>query len=194
MDGLGSILLGAAEDVALGASVVAELVNLSHGTVGDETDESVGREQAQANNERLTQGLKIVIIHAGVDDVEKDGRDLSRTAEGILDGGVLGKKLGGKVGAADVFVVGWESIARKTEGQIQSLPRTSIWLRVFQESKSMVAKGKTHIDHQVRGLLCTLYRVGRHWDNLPVGVENSSARRLASNGLVKNGRKDPHAP
>lgn len=53
----------------------------------------------------------------------------------------------------------------------------------------MVAKGKTHIDHQVRGLLCTLYRVGRHWDNLPVGVENSSARRLASNGLVKNGRK-----
>lgn len=37
-------------------------------------------------------------------------------AEGILDGGVLGKKLCGEVGAADVFVVRRESIARETKG------------------------------------------------------------------------------
>ena len=92
------------------------LMDLSHGTVGDETDESVGRQQAQANNERFAKGLEIVIVHAGVDKVEEDGWDLSGTAEGILDGGVLGKKLCGKVGAADVFVVRRESIARETKG------------------------------------------------------------------------------
>lgn len=116
LDGLGSILLGAAEDVALGASLVAELVNLGHGTVGDETDESVGRKQAQADDERLAQGLEVVIVHAGVDDVEEDGWDLGRTAEGILDGGVLGKELCGEVGAGNVLVMRRECVARETEG------------------------------------------------------------------------------
>lgn len=116
LDGFGGVLLGAAEDVALRTGIVAKLMDLSHGTVGDETDESVGRQQAQANNERFAKGLEIVIVHAGVDKVEEDGWDLSGTAEGILDGGVLGKKLCGKVGAADVFVVRRESIARETKG------------------------------------------------------------------------------
>lgn len=72
-------------------------------------------EQAQANDQSLAQGLEVILVHARVDDIEEDGRDLSGTRERVLDGGILGQQLGGKVGVADVLVVRREGVAGKAE-------------------------------------------------------------------------------
>jgi len=87
-----------------------------HGSVGDETDEGVGRQQAQADDDSVLERLEVIIVEASVDDVEEDGRDLRRTSERVLDGGVLGEELGGEIVGGDVLVVRREGVALQAEG------------------------------------------------------------------------------
>ena len=52
---LGVEVLGPAEHVALGEALTAELVDLHHLAEGDQSDERVGRQQAQRHLQRLLQ-------------------------------------------------------------------------------------------------------------------------------------------
>ena len=61
----------------------------NHGAVGDETDEGVGRDQTQAHDEGVTESLEIIFIETSVDNEEENRRDLGRTGERVLDGGVF---------------------------------------------------------------------------------------------------------
>jgi hypothetical protein len=91
------------------ASVKEEGRKMNHGAVGDETDEGVRGEHAQADDEDVSQGLEVVGIETGVDDVEEDWRDGRRPGEGVFDRGVFGEELWGKVVGSEVFVVGREA-------------------------------------------------------------------------------------
>lgn len=82
------IVLGAAEDVRLGALGVSKFVDLGHGAVSNESDEGILRKQAQAHDQRLLQGLKTVILLAGIDDKEKDWWGNGGSGEAVLHGGV----------------------------------------------------------------------------------------------------------
>lgn len=86
-----------------------------HGSESDQSNEGIRRQQAQADHQSLPQRLELILIHTGVDDIDKDGWDLRRSREGILDGRVLREELGGKVGCGDILVVRWEGVALETK-------------------------------------------------------------------------------
>lgn len=116
LDGLGSVLLCSSEDVGLGASLVAELMDLSHGTEGDETYQSIGWQETETDHEGFTETLEVVFIEAGVYNVEEDGWSRRGAREGVLNGGILGEELCGEIGVGDVSVVRREGIARHAKG------------------------------------------------------------------------------
>ena len=86
-----------------------------HGAVGDQTNESVGREQTQGDNKRVLQCLEIILVNASVDDIQEDWRDLSASSQSVLDGCVFGEQLCREVGVGDVAVVGRELVAVQAE-------------------------------------------------------------------------------
>jgi hypothetical protein len=120
-DLFGLVLLGAAEDVRLGALGVGELVNESHRAEGDQTNKRVGREQLERRDKRLAQSLELILVDARVDNVEEDGGHSHRPGEGVLDGGVLWQQLGWEVGLRDVLVVGRERVALVAERAVPHL-------------------------------------------------------------------------
>jgi hypothetical protein len=87
-----------------------------HGAESDQSNKSMGRQQAQADDDAVLQRLEVVLVHAGVDDKDEDGRDLSRSGQRVLDRRILGQQLGGQVGSGDVLVVGGKAVALEAEG------------------------------------------------------------------------------
>ena len=83
---------------------------------GDQADESVGRQQAQRHDQSFLERLKLVLVHARVDDIQEHRRNLGRAGERVLDGRVLGKQLCREVRSGDILVMGREGVALKTEG------------------------------------------------------------------------------
>ena len=86
-----------------------------HGAIGDQTNEGMRRQQAQTDDQRILEGLEVILVHAGIDDVQKDGWDLSTPRECVLNGRVLGQQLCWKVGIGDVAVVRRELVTMQTE-------------------------------------------------------------------------------
>lgn len=68
-----------------------------HCTVGDQANQRIGRQQAQTDYQCLLQRLELILIDTGVNNIEKNGRDLGRARKSVLDGGELGQKLGRKI-------------------------------------------------------------------------------------------------
>lgn len=89
-DLLRTVLLAAPEDVALGAGGVAELVDGRHRAKGDEADEGGRREERERDDERLLERGQVLGLETRIDDVEEDGRHLTRPSERVLDRRVLG--------------------------------------------------------------------------------------------------------
>lgn len=87
-----------------------------HGAKGDQADQSVRREQTEADDQGISESLEVILVQAGIDDEQEYGGDLCGTCERILDGGVFGEELCGEVCAGNVLVVGRESIAGETKG------------------------------------------------------------------------------
>ena len=89
----------------------------NHGAEGDKADEGVGRQETQADDDSIAQGLEVFFIpEAGVDNKEKDRWNLGRSGKRVFDGGVFWEQFGGQVGVGDIFVVWWEGVPLQTEG------------------------------------------------------------------------------
>lgn len=106
MNLLGRVVLAAAENIRLGAFSVAQLVYLGlellagpqiaigpthHGTVCNKSNQRVWREQAQAHDDRVLEGLQAVLLLACVDDKNEDGKNgraCRSTGNAVFDGGV----------------------------------------------------------------------------------------------------------
>ena len=58
----------------------------------DQPDERIWWDQAQTNYEGISQGFQVILIHARVDNKEKNRRHLRWSRESILDSSVLGEK------------------------------------------------------------------------------------------------------
>lgn len=71
----------------------------------------MGRQQAQADDQRVLQGLEVILVNASVDNVQEDGRNLCTPSQGVLDGCVFGEQFSWEVGVGDVSVVGRELVA-----------------------------------------------------------------------------------
>jgi hypothetical protein len=71
----------------------------------------MGRQQAQADDQRVLQGLEVILINAGVDNVQKDGRNLCTPGQSVLDGCVFSEQFCREVGVGDVAVMGRELVA-----------------------------------------------------------------------------------
>jgi hypothetical protein len=93
-----------------------------HCAIGDQTDKCVRRKQTQANHQRVLQSLQIILVHAGVHDIQEDGRDLSTSCQCVFNGRVLSQQLGWKIGVGDVAVVRRELVAVQTERADPELP------------------------------------------------------------------------
>lgn len=76
---LGTQVLGAPENVALGDALAAQLVDLHHAAEGDETHQGRGGQERQRHLQGLLQGLQVLVLHAGVHHVEEDQRHLGTT-------------------------------------------------------------------------------------------------------------------
>lgn len=87
-----------------------------HGTIRDQPDQGIGRQQTQADHQSFPQCFQFILIDTGVHDEEEDRRDLSRTGESVFDGGVFGQEFSGEIGSRNVFVVRRKGIALKAEG------------------------------------------------------------------------------
>lgn len=82
-----------------------------HSTISDQSDQGMGRQQAQADDQRVLQGLEVILVNASVDNVQEDGRNLCTPSQGVLDGCVFGEQFSWEVGVGDVSVVGRELVA-----------------------------------------------------------------------------------
>lgn len=69
LDLLCAVFLASAEHVRLGTLGVANLVDVGHGSEGDEANEGRLGEEAQAHNEGLLEGSQAVLLLARVDDI-----------------------------------------------------------------------------------------------------------------------------
>ena len=79
-----------------------------HSAKGDQTDQRIRWEQAQAEHEGLTECLELVSVQARIDHVEEDGRRLRWARERVLDGAVFWVELCRKVVVGDIMVARWE--------------------------------------------------------------------------------------
>lgn len=82
-----------------------------HGTISDQSDQGMGRQQAQADDQRVLQGLEVILINAGVNNVQENGRNLCTSGQSVLDGCVFGEQFCREVGVGDVAVVWRELVA-----------------------------------------------------------------------------------
>jgi hypothetical protein len=73
-------------------------------------------QETQTDNERILEGLEIILIHARINHIQKDGRDLSTPRQRVLDRCVLREQLSREVGVGDVAVMRWELVTMQTEG------------------------------------------------------------------------------
>lgn len=113
---LGRVILASSEHVRLGAIRVPDFMHLCHSTERDETNQSVGRQQAQADDDGFLERIEIFLVQTGIDHKEENRRDLSRSREGVLDRRVLWKKLGREVGRRNVLVMRREGVSLQTKG------------------------------------------------------------------------------
>ena len=81
--------------------------------ISDKTDESIRKDQTQADHNCIMKSLQIVLVMTGIDDKEKYGRDLGGSSESVFDSGVFWKKFSWQIGIGDNFVMGWELLRDK---------------------------------------------------------------------------------
>jgi hypothetical protein len=113
-----------------------------HSAVGDQTDEGMGRKQTQGNNKRVLQRLEIILVNAGVDDIQEDRRNLGASSQGVLNSGVFSEQLCREVGVGDVAVVGRELVAVQAKRANPELS-TRVDLTINQAGRS---KAKCRLD------------------------------------------------
>lgn len=87
-----------------------------HGAVGNQSDQSIWWQQAQADHQGVSESLEIGFIHACVDNEKKDGRDRSRARQRVLDCCIFGQQLRREVGIGNILVVRGEAISLQTKG------------------------------------------------------------------------------
>ena len=86
-----------------------------HRSKSDEANKRVWRKQAQAHNQRVLESFERVLLLAGIDDKQEDGRGGCGAREHILNGGVVGRQLERPRIGADVLVVRRKLVALQTE-------------------------------------------------------------------------------
>lgn len=125
-----------------------------HSAIGDQTNESMRREQTQGDNKRVLQCLEIILVNAGVDNIQEDWRDLSASGQSILDGCVFGEQLCREVGVGYVAVVGRELVAVQAERANPELStRIDLTIRRATRSKSISCQESLLDDDDERWLM-----------------------------------------
>lgn len=95
----------------------------------------MGRQQTQADDQRVLQGLEIILIDAGIHDVQKDWRNLSTPGQRVLDRRVLCQQLCRQVCVGDVAVVRGELVAMQTE---RANPELSAGVNLANEQQDRI--------------------------------------------------------
>jgi len=91
-------------------------VDLGHGFISDQTDQGVGRQQAERHDDRVLESLQTILLLTCVDDEDEDRGNGGGSSESVLDGGARGVQLWRNGVLRDVLVVRWQTIALQTEG------------------------------------------------------------------------------
>jgi len=91
-------------------------VNLSHGTVGDQTDQGVGRQQTERHDDGILEGLQAILLLTCVDNEDEDWGHGSGSGQSVLDGGAGRVQLWGDGVLGNVLVVRWQAVTLQTEG------------------------------------------------------------------------------
>jgi hypothetical protein len=87
-------------------------MDLHHGTEGDQTHQGVLGNEGKGHKNSVLQGLELILRETGVYHEEVHwGEGVLAHREGILNCGIVGNELSGKIGFADVCIVGWELVA-----------------------------------------------------------------------------------
>lgn len=111
---LRSVISVTSEDEALAALSVANLVDLSHGAKGDETDESVLGDQRKSGHKVILESSQVLGVQTGVNHKQEDGVG-SRSGQNVLNSGALGSQLVGQVFGSNVSVLRRQLVSRQTE-------------------------------------------------------------------------------
>jgi hypothetical protein len=76
---------------------MTKIIGIHHSPEGNKTNQGKWREEAQADNNRITEGLEIIGVEACINHEEEYWRNLGGAAKRILDGSVFGQQLCRKI-------------------------------------------------------------------------------------------------
>lgn len=85
----GRELFCAAEDVALGDTFAAQLMDLNHAAEGDETHQGVGRQETQRHLKGFFQGLEVFLLQTCVHHIQEDERGWRSTLKRNKSGYIM---------------------------------------------------------------------------------------------------------
>ena len=86
-----------------------------HGAEGDQPDEGVWWEEAEADDDCLAESFQIIDVNTRIDHEEEDWGCGGRAGERVFDRGVFWKKFGRKICVGYILVMWRERVARQTE-------------------------------------------------------------------------------
>lgn len=137
------------------------------GAICDEAHQRIGRQQRQAQNERILNSLQTVLFLASVDDKEEDGGSWGWPRQLIFDGCALRVELRGYCVLRDILVMRGQWVAHQTE-RTDPDPGTNInrAVELVRVHPAITLHARSAAQHS------------RIW------VQNSSARLFASDGLI----------
>lgn len=91
-------------------------MNTYHCPISDQPNERIRRQQRQAHNQGILQGLETIILLAGVHDEEEDWRSRGWAGQSVLNCRALRVKLWRDSIFSDILVVSREWVAHQTKG------------------------------------------------------------------------------
>ena len=132
----------------------------------------MGRKETQTENERLAQRLEIVGLHACIDHIHENRRDLRLAVQCVLNRRVLGEELGRQVGGANVLVVRREWIPRQAK---RADPQLSTHIHLAVRVQHGAARRLAHdrlVQHRRQVLPLLQRRVQcSHWNDRARGLQ-----------------------
>ena len=144
-----------------------------HRSVCDQTDQAIRRQEAKRHDDRILERLQAILLLASVDDKDEDGRNWCWSSKPVFDGGATGVELGWYLLFGDVSVV-WREVVTLQAKRANPYPSAHV---------DLADKGSV-----IGGLDVVVVRVSTRMTRIaldvPEGVQNRSAGRLASDRLI----------
>mmetsp|Transcript_20502 Transcript_20502/g.40294 ORF Transcript_20502/g.40294 Transcript_20502/m.40294 type:complete len:246 (-) Transcript_20502:949-1686(-) len=116
MDSVSRNVLGSAENIATRSFSKVQFVHMYHATEGNQTNQSIFRENTHTLKDRVLQKFELVLRHCNVKHKKENGRTSITTGKLVFNSCVLWDKLGGEIHLRDILsIVGRKVVACHTE-------------------------------------------------------------------------------